>query len=84
MRILRRRGRVITIDLVDDLDGSEAEETVNFELDGRKYEIELSGMNATELRSALMPYIDRARAAEASDRQRAPWLLRRATPLPSE
>jgi hypothetical protein len=84
MRILRRSGREVTIDLVDDLDGTKADETVRFELDGRNYEIELSVLNAAELRSALVPYIDRARAAEASDRQHASWLLRRASPLPSD
>jgi|SoiMethySBSTD1v2_1073268.scaffolds.fasta_scaffold258837_3 hypothetical protein len=44
--------------LVDDLDGSEAEETVKFALDGRSYEIDLSAKNAAKLRGALSTYID--------------------------
>ncbi len=48
MRILRRNGRQVTIALVDDLDGSEAEETVEFELDGTCYEIDLSNPNARD------------------------------------
>ena len=44
--------------LVDDLDGSKAEETVKFALDGRSYEIDLSAKNAAKLRGALGAYID--------------------------
>ncbi len=32
-----------TVQLVDDLDGSEAQETVSFGLDGTAYEIDLTG-----------------------------------------
>ena len=39
--------------LTDDLDGSDAEETVSFMLDGRTYEIDLSKKNAAKLRKAL-------------------------------
>lgn len=34
------------IELIDDLDGSEATETVRFGLDGTEYEIDLAGQNA--------------------------------------
>jgi len=40
---------------VDDLDGSEAEGTVRFGLDGAHYEIDLSAVHAEELRSMLVP-----------------------------
>ena len=43
--------------LIDDLDRSEADETVKFGLDGVQYEIDLSTKNATKLREALKPYI---------------------------
>ena len=45
--------------LIDDLDGSEASETVFFALDGESYEIDLNAKNAAALRKAL----DRYRAA---------------------
>lgn len=48
--------KMITV-LTDDLDGSEAEETVTFALDGTSYEIDLSSDNAAKLRNALLPYI---------------------------
>jgi Lsr2 len=38
---------------VDDLDGSEAEGTVRFGLDGTDYEIDLNAKNARQLRDAL-------------------------------
>jgi hypothetical protein len=40
----------VTVSLVDDLDGSEAEETVEFGLDGAFYEIDLSEDNAEHAR----------------------------------
>ena len=46
------------VQLVDDLDGSEAHETVKFGLDGLSYEIDLSNKNAAKLRSILQPYVD--------------------------
>ncbi|XKH58536.1 Lsr2 family protein (plasmid) [Citricoccus nitrophenolicus] len=48
--------------LVDDLDGSPAEETVTFGLDGRHYEIDLTSRNAKELRSIFKPFIKKSRA----------------------
>lgn len=51
----------VTVSLVDDLDGSEAEETVEFGLDGAFYEIDLSGNNAERLRDALAEYVEHAR-----------------------
>ena len=47
--------------LVDDIDGGEASETVNFALDGNNYEIDLSGKNATEMRDSFAKYVGAAR-----------------------
>ena len=47
--------------LTDDLDGSPAEETVAFALDGSSYEIDLSGKNATALRKGLDKFVAGAR-----------------------
>ena len=44
--------------LIDDLDGGEAHETVEFGLDGYSYEIDLSSKNAGKLRHALATYVD--------------------------
>ena len=52
-----------TVRIVDDLDGTEASGTVEFALDGRSYEIDLSDKNAAKLRKALTPFLDVARKA---------------------
>ncbi|CAN5142007.1 Lsr2 family protein [soil metagenome] len=51
----------VNVVLVDDLDGSDASETVSFALDGVDYEIELSDTNAAQLRDALSMYIGHGR-----------------------
>jgi Lsr2 len=57
--------RQTTVTLVDDLDGSEAEEQVEFSVDGRSYEIDLSTVNASRLRDVLAPFISAARRTGA-------------------
>ena len=51
----------VKIILEDDLDGSPAEETVTFGLDGVTYEIDLSADNAAKLRDELAPWVGHAR-----------------------
>jgi hypothetical protein len=51
----------VTVSLVDDLSGSQADETVSFGLDGKTYEIDLSSKNADKLRGALADYVAAAR-----------------------
>lgn len=51
----------VHIVLTDDLDGTDAAETVTFGLDGSNYEIDLSTGNAEKLRDALRPYTTVAR-----------------------
>src|SRR5689334_8523416 len=48
---------------IDDLDGSEAEGTVRFGLDGAEYEIDLNVEHAKELRDTLARYVNAARRA---------------------
>jgi hypothetical protein len=50
-----------TVSLVDDLDQTEADETVEFGVDGATYEIDLSDANAANLRDALADYVAHAR-----------------------
>lgn len=49
--------RKVEVQLIDDLDGSKAEETIKFSLDGVTYEIDLSRKNAAKLRNGLEPYV---------------------------
>jgi len=47
--------------LEDDIDGSKADETVRFSMDGAEYEIDLSSDNAQKLREALTPWVEAGR-----------------------
>lgn len=47
----------VLVELIDDLDGSTAEETVTFGLDGSEMEIDLSANNAGVLRDILGDYV---------------------------
>lgn len=52
--------------LVDDLDESEAQQTVSFGFDGKHYEIDLSDKNAAALRKAFEKYVAAARSVRTS------------------
>ena len=73
-RLHRQKGdpmaQKVQVLLVDDLDGSEATETVTFGLDGASYEIDLSPDNAGKLRNELAHYVEHARKASAPARRR--------------
>jgi hypothetical protein len=56
---------------IDDIDGSEAEGTVRFALDGTDYEIDLNTKHAEALRKALARYIDAARRGSGAARRPA-------------
>ena len=59
----------VHIVLEDDLDGSEATETVSFALDGTSYEIDLNADNAGQLRDALAVYIGHGRKVTGAGRR---------------
>lgn len=59
----------VNIVLVDDLDGTEADETVTFGLDGTTYEIDLTDANAAALREALSGYLGHARKVSGAARR---------------
>jgi hypothetical protein len=69
----------VHIVLEDDLDGSTADETVTFGLDGASYEIDLSKKNAAKLRDALAGYVAHARRVSSRGGRRG----RRASSGPS-
>jgi hypothetical protein len=51
----------VLVQLIDDIDGTVAVETVRFGLDGKNYAIDLSADNAQELRDSLAGFIESAR-----------------------
>jgi hypothetical protein len=58
------------VELVDDLDGGEADETVAFALDGVEFTIDLSADNAHRLRDTLAEYVGHARQSDSSRARR--------------
>lgn len=61
----------VVVELIDDLDGTPAEETIPFAIDGKSYEIDLSKRNAAALRKALDRYIQAGRRAASGSRKRS-------------
>ncbi|MET8995575.1 Lsr2 family protein [Amycolatopsis sp. NPDC004169] len=51
----------VSVEILDDIDGSAAAQTVQFSLDGVTFEIDLSDRNAAALRDELARYIGAAR-----------------------
>ena len=62
--------RTAHVTFVDDLDGSQASETVYFSLGRRYYEIDLSAENARTLRDVLAPFVAAARRSDGDRRPR--------------
>jgi len=62
---------------IDDIDGSEAEGTVRFALDGAEYEIDLNAKNAEALRKALSRYVEAARRSSGTASRRPARSARR-------
>ena len=56
---------------IDDLDGSAAEGTLRFGLDGTEYEIDLNEKHAEALREALARYVSAARRVSGATRRPA-------------
>jgi hypothetical protein len=58
----------VVVELLDDLDGSEAVETIVFALNGQSYEIDLGEKNAGKLRKVLAPFVEAGRKQGGSKR----------------
>lgn len=89
----------ISVELIDDVDGKRADETVRFSLDGVEYEIDMTKKNAAALRKAFSPWQDHARRVAGRRKTQTPptrvdvgvdtravraWLSRMATPFRPE
>jgi hypothetical protein len=59
----------VSVQYVDDLDGSAASGPVDFSLDGKGYTIDLSDTNASKLREILTPFVTAARRPSGSAHQ---------------
>lgn len=59
--------QTVIVQLTDDIDGGEADETISFALNGEDYEIDLSAENAERLRDAFAPFIEKGRKTSRGD-----------------
>lgn len=57
--------------LIDDIDGSPAQQTIRFSFDGVNYEIDLSEHNANGFRDSMRHWIEHARRGGATRRRSA-------------
>lgn len=57
------------VQLIDDLDGSEADETVSFALDGQDYVIDLTAKHAEDLRARISEFAGHARRTNKGSRR---------------
>jgi hypothetical protein len=62
----------VDVQLEDDLTGGPADETVQFSLEGRAYEIDLNAKHAQRFRRELAPFIEHARPARSIDHRTTP------------
>jgi hypothetical protein len=58
----------VKVQLVDDLNGEEAQETIRFGFEGTEYEIDLTAENAEKLRSVMSEYVEKGRKASGGKR----------------
>lgn len=65
------RKEITDVQIIDDIDGSPADTTIEFSANGKNYIIDLSEANAAAFNEALAPYIEHARRAPTNKRSNA-------------
>lgn len=73
--------KTVTVNLIDDIDGTRADETVTFGFDGVSYEIDLRSDNATKLRSVFTEWAQAGRPAEDNPGHSRSWVVRLIRPF---
>ena len=61
--------QVVTRSFIDDIDGTEAERTFTFAVDGTNYEIDLSRSNIEEFKAAIGGFLESARKTRGTSRK---------------
>lgn len=69
--------------ITDDIDGTAADETVVFGIDGKSYELDLSKRNAAALRKALDRFVEHARPVRVQAPRRAARMSNRSAHTPN-
>ena len=63
--------RKVLVQLIDDLSGEEAQETVRFAIDGAQHEIDLTAAHAAELRNQFARYVAHGRRLPGGSARRS-------------
>jgi hypothetical protein len=63
--------RKIHVQLIDDISGEDAQETLRFSLDAIDYEIDLAAENAEGLRATLAPFVAHGRRVRSAPGSRS-------------
>jgi len=75
----------VSRNLVDDIDGGKAVETVTFGLDDQTYEIDLGKRNADRLRATFAPYLSAGRRlVKTTGRGRSRLVVQRRIDVPAD
>jgi nucleoid-associated protein Lsr2 len=74
----------VTVEMTDDIDGTQAAETIAFRLDGTAYQIDLSKKNAAKMRQDFGRYIEHARRTARGRRSGRPQRDRHRSPAVRE
>ena len=77
----RQDGHEMVVGMMDETDGSQADEIVHFGLDGAEFELNLSKAHAEELRRVLEPYIKAGRKTGSMRNGRAATNKHQAEPV---
>ncbi|KSU63103.1 histone-like nucleoid-structuring protein Lsr2 [Arthrobacter sp. NIO-1057] len=64
--------RQVQIALIDDIDGSEATESIAFSVNGQHFEIDLNDDHAAQFHAALETYVEAARSSKQTATSEAP------------
>jgi len=59
------------VQMLDDLDGTEATHTIRFSVDGRNYEIDLNDKHEQQFRKALEKWVANARRVNSAHRRQS-------------
>lgn len=77
--------REVSVNLVDDLSGGPADETVEYSINGTKYEIDLNASNIKKFNNALSRYVTASRKVSGGKpRKTAPKARRSARRVASD
>lgn len=84
IRTVLHMAQRVQIIMEDDLDGSEATETVVFAIDGVTYELDLNEKNAAKIRKAFEPFVSKGRRVSGRSNGKSKASAKSTGPKPAD